>query len=163
MSRLAAVLAAIAILLAGIGVGLGIGAAAWSGPTVSVGVKGPRIISPTGSIHIGRRLPATGPGTAGLPPIGKGAFGFGEFGGTTGTITKVSGTTVTVKEPNGQTVTVNVPSSAKISVTKTGAKSDLSSGACVRVVGGRTTPTTGGSSSVKAKAVQVLPAAECSS
>jgi hypothetical protein len=165
VSRLAAVLGAIVLLLVGIGVGIGIGGAVWSGPTVPAGARFPRIVAPTGSIHIGtsKRLPATGPGTSARPPIGNGGFGFGAFGGTTGTITKVSGTTVTVKEPNGQTVTVKVPSSAKITVTKPGAKSDLSSGACVRVVGSRTVPATGGSSSVNARAVQVLPAADCSS
>ncbi|MGO9456730.1 MAG: hypothetical protein ACLP62_06755 [Acidimicrobiales bacterium] len=166
LGRLAAVLLALAILLVGLGVGIGIGAAVWSGGQGPVSARFPGLRGPTGSIRIGtgQRLPATGSATPGRPRIGNGGFGFGGFGGTTGTITKVSGTAVTVKEADGSTVTVTVPSSAKITVTKPGSTSDLASGACVRVAGGRTAPAaTGGSSSVKARAVQVLPAADCSS
>jgi hypothetical protein len=160
----------VVLLLVGVGVGIAVGAAVWSGGQAPASARFPGFPGPTGSVRIptARRLPATAPSTApftqGRSRSGNGAFGFGGFGGSTGTITKVSGTTVTVKEADGSTVTVTVPSSAKITVTKPGSTSDLTSGACVRVAGGRTSsPATGGSSSVNARAVQVLPAADCSS
>ena len=74
-------------------------------------------------------------------------------------MTGVSGTSVTVKEPGGTQVTIDVPASATITKTSAGSKSDLVSGACVRVVGA---PSSGGA--VKAQSVEVLPSgsADCS-
>jgi len=171
IGRLAAVLSALALLLVGLGVGVGIGAAVWAGSSSPPIARFPGSRSPTGSFRIGagNGLPSTGPGTGKGFRIGNGSGGprggLGGFGGATGTVTKVSGTTVTVKEAGGKTVTVTVPSSTNITVTKPGSSSDLSSGACIRVVGTRTgaAATTPTPNSVNARAVQVLPAADCPS
>lgn len=146
LARSTAALVALLVLVVGVGAGIGIGAGIWAGRRPVV----PSFISPTGP----RRFAPTAPRT--FP-----AYGFGRFGAS-GKITGVSATTVTLKEPNGTSVTVDVPSSATITVTTTGSKSDLTSGACVRVLGSPTSPSTA-SSSITARTVEVLPSSDCSS